>query len=424
MQASALFGAGWKHESVEVLWQEAGRAFCRLERDGPGGITHAFIPLLSRPQHPTLESINRLTHEYELRDSIAGDWALRPVELVSEHGRTMLVVEYVGGEPLDRLVGEPMEIERFLRLAVTLSAAIGGLHGRRLIHKDINPRNVIVDSAAGQVWLTGFGIASRLLRERQAPEHPQVIAGTLAYMAPEQTGRMNRSVDARSDLYALGVTLYQLVTGTLPFTATDPMELMHCHIARQAVPPVEQTPGVPVAVSAIVMKLLAKTQEDRYQTAGGVEADLRRCLTSHQLAGSIEAFTLGTRDIPDVLRIPEQLYGREQSIEALLAAFERIAIDGRSELMLVSGYSGVGKSSVVNELQKALSLSRGIFAAGKCDQLTRDIPYATLAQALQTLVLMVLRSNDAELARWRDSIRQAVEPNGSSSRVSFRSWSW
>src|SRR3954466_614326 len=412
MQASALFGAGWEHESVEVLWQEAGRAFCRLGRDGPGGITHAFIPFLSRPQHPTLESINRLTHEYELKDCLAADWALRPLEFVSEHGRTMLVVEYVGGEPLDRLVGEPMEIERFLRLAVALSAAIGGLHGRGLIHKDIKPAHVIVDSAAGQVWLTGFGIASRLPRERQAPEPPAIIAGTLAYMAPEQTGRMNRSVDARSDLYALGVTLYQLVTGGLPFTATDPMALVHCHIARQAVPPAEQTPGVPAAVSAIVMKLLAKTQDDRYQTAAGVDADLRRCLTSYQLAGSIEPFALGARDIPDVLRVSEQLYGREQSIEALLAAFERVATDGISELMLVSGYSGVGKSSVVNELQKALSLSRGIFAVGKCDQLTRDIPYATLAQALQTLVLMVLRSNEVELARWRDSIRQAVEPNG------------
>src|SRR3954447_14723260 len=408
MQASVLFGAGWEHESVEVLWQEAGCAFCRLGRDGPAGITHAFIPLLSRPQHPTLESINRLTHEYELRDSIAGDWALRPLELVSEHGRTMLVVEYVGGEPLDRLVGEPMEIERFLRLAVALSAAIGGLHGRGLIHKDINPRNVIVESAAGHVRLTGFGIASRLPRERQAPEPPEIIAGTLAYMAPEQTGRMNRSVDARSDLYALGVTLYQLVTGGLPFTATDPMELVHCHIARQAVPPAEQTPGVPAAVSAIIMKLLAKTQEDRYQTAAGVDADLRRCLTAYQVAGSIEPFGLGARDIPDVLRISEQLYGREQSIAALLAAFERVATDGTSELMLVSGYSGVGKSSVVNELQKALSLSRGIFAAGKCDQLTRDIPYATLAQALQTLVLMVSsqqRSGARSLARFHQASR-------------------
>ena len=375
-------------------------------------IRHAFIPVLSGAEHPTLESINRLIREYELKDYLAADWALRPVELVRERGRTMLVVEYTGGEPLDRLIGQPMEVGRFLRLAVALSAALGRLHGRGLIHKDINPANVIVDSAAEHVWLTGFGIASRLPRERQAPEPPEIIAGTLAYMAPEQTGRMNRSVDARSDLYALGVTLYQMVTGVLPFAAADPMELVHCHIARQAVPPAERTPGVPAAISAVIMKLLAKTQEDRYQTAAGVDADLRRCLTEYQLAVSIEPFALAAHDIPDVLRISEQLYGREQSIEALLAAFERVATEGSSELMLVSGYSGVGKSSVVNELQKALSLSRGIFAAGKCDQLTRDIPYATLARALQTLVVMVLRSNDAELARWRDAIRQAVEPNG------------
>jgi predicted ATPase/transcriptional regulator with GAF, ATPase, and Fis domain len=412
MKASAWFGAGWENESIEVLWQDAGRAFCRLWRDGVEGDRHAFIPVPSDADHPTLESINRLQHEYELRDSVDGAWALRPVELVRERGQTMLVVEYAGGEPLDRLIGQPMEVGRFLRLAVSLSAALGQLHGRGLIHKDIKPANAIGDSATGHVWLTGFGIASRLPRERQTPEPPEIIAGTLAYMAPEQTGRMNRSVDARSDLYALGTTLYEMVTGVLPFTTSDPMELVHCHIARQAVPPAEQTPGVPGAISAVIMKLLAKTPEDRYQTAAGVDADLRRCLNAYQLGDSIEPFALAAHDIPDVLRIPEQLYGREQSIQALLAAFERVASEGSTELMLVSGYSGIGKSAIVNELQKALSLSKGMFAAGKCDQLKRDIPYATLARALQSLVLTILRSNEAELARWRDSIRQAVEPNG------------
>ena len=224
MKASALLGAGWDHDSVEVLWQAGGRAFCRLGRDCHAGQRHAFIPLVTGSEHPTLESINRLTREYELKDYLAADWALRPVELVRERGRTMLVVEYVGGERLDRLVGEPMEVGRFLRLAVALSSALSRLHGSGLIHKDINPTNVIVDSAAEHVWLTGFGIASRLPRERHAPEPPEIIAGTLAYMAPEQTGRINRSVDARSDLYAVGVTLYQMVTGALPFTAADPME--------------------------------------------------------------------------------------------------------------------------------------------------------------------------------------------------------
>ena len=412
MNTSVLLGTGRESDLLEVLWEDSERVFCRLSRNDAEGHRHAFMPVVVGAEHPTLESINRLAHEYELRDYLDGAWALRPLEFERERGRAMLVVEYTGGEPLDRLIREPMEIGRFLRLAVSLTAAVGRLHGRGLIHKDIKPANVLVNSASGQVWLTGFGIASRLPRERQAPEPPEIIAGTLAYMAPEQTGRMNRSIDARSDLYALGVTLYQMVTGVLPFVAADRMELVHCHIARQAVPPAERTPGVPAAISAVIMKLLAKTPEDRYQTAAGVDADLRLCLTPYQLAVSIEPFALAAHDIPDVLRIPEKLYGREQNIQALLAAFERVANEGSTELMLVSGYSGIGKSSVVNELQKALSLSRGIFAAGKCDQLQRDIPYATLAQALQSLVQMILRSSEAELARWRDSIRQAVEPNG------------
>ena len=210
---------------LEVLWEDAERTFCRLSHDGANGGKYAFIPVVSGAAHPTLESINRLAHEYELRDYLDAAWALRPVELMRERGQTMLVVEYTGGEPLDRLIGQPMEIGQFLRLAVALSAALGRLHGRGLIHKDIKPANVIVNSATGQVWLTGFGVATRLPRERQAPEPPEFVAGTLAYMAPEQTGRVNRSIDSRSDLYSLGVTFYEMLTGSLPFTASDPMEM-------------------------------------------------------------------------------------------------------------------------------------------------------------------------------------------------------
>ena len=237
-----------------------------------------------------------------------------------------------------------------------------------------------------------------------------MIAGTLAYMAPEQTGRMNRSIDARSDLYSLGVTFYEMLTGTLPFTAADPMEWVHCHIARQPMPPDERVAGIPGPLSAIVMKLLAKTAEDRYQTAAGVEADLRRCLAEWEAQGRIEPFPLGAHDASDRLLIPEKLYGREAEIDTLLAAFDRVVADGTPELVLVSGYSGIGKSSVVNELHKALVPPRGLFAAGKFDQYKRDIPYATLAQAFQSLVRQILGKSDAELSRWRDALLRGARP--------------
>jgi hypothetical protein len=281
-----------------------------------------------------------------------------------------------------------------------------------LIHKDIKPANILVDAASGGVWLTGFGIASRLPREHQLPAPPEVIAGTLAYIAPEQTGRMNRSVDSRSDLYALGVTFYEMLTGTLPFTAVDPMEWVHCHIARQPVPPSQRVAEIPQPLSAIVMRLLAKTAEERYQTAAGVEADLLRCLAEREATGRIGSFPLGAHDASDRLLIPEKLYGRKREIDTLLAAFDRVVATGTPELVLVSGYSGIGKSSVVNELHKALVLPRGLFASGKFDQYKRDIPYATLAQAFQSLVRSLLTQSKEELGQWREALREALGPNG------------
>jgi PAS domain S-box-containing protein len=324
----------------------------------------------------------------------------------------MLILEDAGGEPLDRLLGQPMEITRFLRFAVGLAAALGELHQQCLIHKNIKPATILVNSASGAVWLTGFGIASRLPRERQLAEPPEVIAGTLAYMAPEQTGRMNRSIDSRSDLYSLGVTFYEMLTGVLPFTALDPMEWVHCHIARQPVPPGEYVKEIPAPLSAIVMKLLAKTAEERYQTAAGVACDLRCCLTEWEAHGRIGPFQLGTHDVSDRLLIPEKLYGREREIEALLASFDRVVADGIPELVLVSGYSGIGKSSVVRELHKVFVPPRGLFASGKFDQYKRDIPYATLAGAFQSLVRPLLGQSEAALGWWRDALREALSPNG------------
>jgi PAS domain S-box-containing protein len=411
MNPSSWFEVGGD-SGLRVAWEDGDRVFCRGWRDGVNGDRNTVLVVLPAAEHPTSASLNRLAHEYGLKDDLDDAWAARPVALTRYNDRMTLVLKDPGGAPVDRLLGRPLDVSRFLRIAIPLAGALRQVHERGLIHKDIKPANILVDAASGGVWLTGFGIASRLPRERQAPAPPESIAGTLAYMAPEQTGRMNRSIDQRSDLYALGVTLYQMLTGSLPFTAADPMEWVHCHIARKPVPPSERLETVPAAVSALILKLLAKTAEERYQTAAGLERDLRRCLAAWETQHRIDAFPLGQQDMPDRLLIPQKLYGRAREIETLLAAFDRVVTSGRPELVLVSGYSGIGKSSVVNELHKVLVPSRGLFASGKFDQYKRDIPYATLVQAFESLVRPLLSKNDAELATWRQALLEALGPDG------------
>jgi PAS domain S-box-containing protein len=300
-------------------------------------------------------------------------------------------------------------LRQALLIAANLAAALAGVHGAGLIHKDLKPANVIL-APDGSVRLTGFGLATRLPRERQAPAPPEVIAGTLAYMAPEQTGRMNRSLDARSDLYALGMILYEVLTGTLPFAAADALEWVHCHIARPPPPPSIRGANVPALVDAIVLKLLAKAPEERYQTAAGLEHDLRLCLAQWQAHGRLDPFPLGAHDIPDRLLIPEILYGRQAEVATLLTIFERVVISGATELVLVSGYSGIGKSALVSELHRELG-PRVLYAAGKFDQYKRDIPYASLAQAFQSLIQELLGKSDAELELWRGMLLQALGAN-------------
>jgi PAS domain S-box-containing protein len=398
--------------NTQVLSEDGERLLCRGWRLGDDGARVSVLIVLHAADHPSRESLDRLSHEYELKDELDSVWAVRPLELVHERDRTVLLLEDNGSEPLERLLVAPLQVGHFLHLAITIAGTLSKVHGRGLIHKDIKPSNIFVDRTTWAVKFAGFGIASRLTRERQTSKLPEFIAGTLAYMAPEQTGRMNRSVDSRCDLYAIGITLYQMLTGALPFSASEPMEWIHCHIARQPVAPNDRLKNIPAPLSAIIMKLLAKTPEARYQTAAGLERDLRHCLADWDQQGRIDSFPLGRNDVSDRLLIPEKLYGRARDVEMLLASFDRIVKSGAPELVLVSGYSGIGKSSVVNELHKVLVPPRGLFASGKFDQYKRDIPYSTLAQAFQSLIRPLLGMNDMELSAWRSALMEALGPNG------------
>ena len=277
----------------QILSEDGGRILRRIRRLSAEGIRTTVLAVLPAARHPTPVDLERLAHEYRLRDELDVAWAVRPLAIEQAVGRTMLVLEDPGGEPLDRLVDTPMPVDQFLRLAVGIAGALRKAHQWGFVHKDIKPANIILTNVVtGDVRLTGFGIASRLPREQPAPEAVKIVSGSLAYMAPEQTGRMSRTIDARSDLYALGVTLYHMFTGSLPFTAADPAEWMHCHIARKPTPPEERRADTPPPISALIMRLLAKMPEERYQTAAGLEHDLRRCLAEWEARGRIDDLVL------------------------------------------------------------------------------------------------------------------------------------
>jgi PAS domain S-box-containing protein len=397
------------HSIGEKLREDADGTLFRGRRTGDD---REVLFLTSVEEHPTAEWLARLEREHALRNDLELPWATRPLALARPEGRWVLLLEDPGGRPLDVSPSRRLPVAESLRVALGVAICLSRVHAKGLVHRDIKPAHLLTDPSTGAVALTGFGVACRSTRERQEPGPTEALAGTLAYMAPEQTGRMNRPVDARSDLYSLGVVLYQTLTGRLPFTAADPSELLHSHLARQAVPPAEVDPAIPVVLSHVVMKLLAKPPEARYQTALGVEADLRKCLDEWETEGRIAAFPLAEEDVPDRPPPLEKLYGREAELGTLRAAWERVASGGAPELVLVSGLAGVGKSSLVNVLRRDVAKAGGLFAAGKFDEQKKHIPYASLAQAFQNLIRQLLVEPEEEVARWQRVLEAAVQSNG------------
>ncbi|HAZ46038.1 MAG TPA: hypothetical protein DDW76_06725 [Cyanobacteria bacterium UBA11369] len=364
-------------------------------------------------EYPTLEEIARLRHEYKILrilEHVPG--IIKTYGLENNQNDFALILEDGGGISLQQiLAADKIPVRTFLHIGIQLVEIIGEIHKHNIIHKDINPQNILIDLETWTVKLIDFSIASRLSKEVPAISNPENLEGTLAYISPEQTGRMNRAVDYRTDFYSLGATFYQMLTGQLPFTTTDALELVHCHIAKNPVPPHQVCAEIPIAVSDIVMKLMAKTAEERYQSALGLKHDLEICWRQLELNGEIAHFTPGKLDQSGQFLIPQKLYGRVDEVRILLEAFDRVSA-GSSELMLVSGYSGIGKTSVVNEVHKAIVQQRGYFIAGKFDQLKRNIPYAALIQACQTLIEQLLTETDEEIERWKQALLAALENNG------------
>ncbi|WP_375341253.1 ATP-binding sensor histidine kinase [Plectonema radiosum] len=382
------------------------------------------IKLLKNP-YPSFNELVQFRNQYTITKNLDFPGIIQTYNLETYQNSYALIMEDMGGislkdyftnvETLYITSHDITSLQEFLSIAISLCDILQILYQQRIIHKDIKPANILINPQTKQIKLIDFSIASLLPRETQEIKSPNILEGTLAYISPEQTGRMNRGIDYRSDFYSLGVTFYEILTGQLPFQSDDVMELLHSHIAKTPVSINSQQLAVngreiPQVLDDIIHKLMAKNAEDRYQSALGLKHDLENCLKQLQETGKIEDFQIGKRDICDRFIIPEKLYGREQEVEALLAAFERVS-QGNSELMLVAGFSGIGKTAVVNEVQKPIVKQRGYFIKGKFDQFNRNIPLSAFVQALRDLIGQLLSESDTQLLNWKNKILHALGEN-------------
>ncbi|HAG81847.1 MAG TPA: serine/threonine-protein kinase PknK [Cyanobacteria bacterium UBA12227] len=388
---------------------------------------------LLKNEYPTFNELVQFRNQYAIAKNLDLPGIVKHLSLETYGNGFALILEDFGGisliEEMRRLGkvgmgGNPDSVREFLNMAIQIVQTLEGLYHNRIIHKDIKPQNILINPQTKQVKLIDFSISSLLPSEFQGIQSPNVLEGTLPYMSPEQTGRMNRGIDYRTDFYSLGVTFYELLTGQLPFPSNDPMELVHCHIARIPIPPIEVNPALPQVLNDMVIKLMAKMAEDRYQTAFGIRQDLEQCLEQYSINGNITPFKLATRDISERFAIPEKLYGREAEVTTLLEAFDRVANrdeettqskiqnpKSKVELMLVAGFSGIGKTAVVNEIHKPIVRQRGYFIKGKFDQFKRDIPFSGWVQAFQSLMQQLLTESHTEVQNWQAKIVEALGEN-------------
>ncbi|MEH2376985.1 trifunctional serine/threonine-protein kinase/ATP-binding protein/sensor histidine kinase [Nostoc sp.] len=372
----------------------------------------AVVIKLLKQEYPTFSELVQFRNQYAIAKNLDIPRIIKPYTLEPDRNGYALVMEDFGGISLREFTqGRPLTLEQFFAIALQLIDTLQQLHQQRVIHKDIKPANILIHPDTKQIKLIDFSIASLLPRETQEIQSPNGLEGTLAYLSPEQTGRMNRGVDYRSDFYSLGVTFFELLSGELPFESNDPMELVHCHIAK--LPPFlcDLNSDLPLMLGEIVRKLMAKNAEDRYQNALGLKHDLVTCLEQWRETGKHTWFDLGQRDISDRFLIPEKLYGRESEVQTLLDAFGHVA-NGGCELMLVAGFSGIGKTAVVNEVHKPIVRWNGYFIKGKYDQFNRNIPLSAFVRAFRDLMAQLLSESDRQLEQWQSKILAAVGENG------------
>ncbi|MBW4518697.1 MAG: AAA family ATPase [Scytolyngbya sp. HA4215-MV1] len=421
------------YQVFEKLCESSRSLIYRAQRDSD---QKPLLLKILRQEYPSRSTVARFQTEYDILRSLNLEGVIKAYALETYQQSPVLVLEDFGGTSLQAWLHDYPEgktashptfnLEEFLTLAIQVTSTLGEIHQHHIIHKDINPSNIVLNPVTGQVKIIDFGIATVLPQENATFRNPDVLEGTLAYMSPEQTGRMNRAVDYRTDFYSLGVTFYQVLCDRLPFDATDPLELVHCHIAKQPTPPHVINPAIPPPISDLVMKLLAKNAEDRYQSTHGIRADLQDCLNQLQQTQQIEPFLVGRWDICSTFQIPQKLYGREQEVADLWAAFHRVTRHSSlishsddtaqknnkcAELILVSGSPGIGKTALVQELYKPVTQQQGYFITGKYEQLQCNIPYLALIQAFRELIQQLLSESEEQVAIWREKLLAALGDN-------------